>query len=87
MKHGIDELKKLLYKFKTMPVSEYTELYNASLSRDQIKVFDDSIMTNLSYSTSQIAGEIDIFINPAIKLSFDENEIIQKIKPIFLRAA
>ena len=41
MKHGIDELKKLLYKFKTMSVSEYTELYNASLSRDQIKVFDD----------------------------------------------
>ncbi len=79
MEHGIIELNKLLDKMKSLGADDYIEIYNESLSRDQVKVFDDSIETNLSYSSSQFTGEFFIFSGAAISYSFDEEDINQDI--------
>lgn len=87
MKHGIEELNKLLHKFQKMSISEYLEIYNLSISRDKIEVANNSIVTDLSYSAPQYINSMDIFEGVNIEFSFDENDNRRIIQPILLKAA
>lgn len=40
MEHGINELNKLLNIFEKMSASEYLELYNKTLSMENIEIVD-----------------------------------------------
>jgi hypothetical protein len=74
MEHGIKELKKLLNIFKNMSVTEYLDLYNKSLSMENIKIFDSFIDTDLTYAYNQNSNNIDLFNVKYSDIIVDKNE-------------
>lgn len=89
MDHGINELNKLLDIFDKMSVSEYLDLYDESLTRDNITIIDDDINTSLSYEYNRVNDNYDLFSDDILSCAVqnDKDNDIFHLEPETPKAA